>query len=91
MAVSSLAVQTRAMSYCVITEPCIGVKDKACVDACPMDCIYNGEDQMFIHPDDCIDCGACIPVCPVEAIFSVADVPEQWAGFIQKARTHFGI
>jgi len=49
----------------VITEACIGVKDRACVDVCPVDCIYEGEDQLYIHPDECIDCGACEPECPV--------------------------
>ena len=46
------------MAY-VIVEPCIGVIDRACVDACPVDCIYEGEDQLYVHPDECIDCGAC--------------------------------
>ncbi|HYR74133.1 MAG TPA: ferredoxin, partial [Candidatus Acidoferrum sp.] len=44
------------MAY-VITEPCIDVKDKACVEVCPVDCIYEGPNQLFIHPDECIDCG----------------------------------
>ena len=57
------------MTY-VITEPCIDVKDKACVEVCPVDCIYEGLNQLFIHPDECIDCGACEPVCPVKAIFT---------------------
>ena len=56
------------MTY-VIVEACIGVKDRACVDVCPVDCIYEGEDQLYIHPDECIDCGACEPECPVTAIF----------------------
>ena len=55
------------MTY-VIAEPCIDVKD-ACVDVCPVDCIYEGDDQFYINPDECIDCGACEPECPVEAIF----------------------
>ena len=62
------------MTY-VITEACIGVKDRACVDVCPVDCIYEGEDQLYIHPDECIDCGACEPECPVTAIFPEEDVP----------------
>ena len=45
----------------VITEACINIKDKACVDVCPVDCIYEGPDQLFIKPDECIDCGACEP------------------------------
>jgi NAD-dependent dihydropyrimidine dehydrogenase PreA subunit len=58
------------MTY-VITQPCIGVKDASCVDVCPVDCIHATEDdeQFFIDPDECIDCGACEPVCPVNAIF----------------------
>ena len=61
----------------VITEPCVGVKDKACVGVCPVDCIYDfeGEPQLYIHPDECIECGACQPVCPVSAIFMDAEVP----------------
>ncbi len=43
----------------IITEPCIGTKDASCVEVCPVDCIYEGEDQYYIHPDECIDCGAC--------------------------------
>ena len=54
------------MTY-VIAEPCIGVKDRACVDECPVDCIYEGEDQLFIHPEECVDCDACLPACPVDA------------------------
>lgn len=68
----------------VIAEPCIGVKDRACVEACPVDCIYDDEDQLFIHPSECIDCGACEPVCPVQAIFPVDKVPSEWESFIQK-------
>lgn len=66
----------------IIAEPCIDVKDRACVDVCPVDCIYEGEKQLFIHPDECIDCGACEPECPVTAIFPEEDVPEQWRSFI---------
>lgn len=67
----------------VITEACIGTKDKACVDVCPVDCIYEGPDQLFIHPDECIDCGACEPECPVTAIFPEEDVPGHLAKYIQ--------
>ena len=68
----------------VITEACIGVKDRACVDVCPVDCIYEGEDQLYIHPDECIDCGACEPECPVSAIFPEEDVPPNMTAFIAK-------
>ena len=71
------------MTY-VIVEPCIGVKDRACVDVCPVDCIYEGEDQLYIHPDECIDCGACEPECPVTAIFPNEDVPENWRDYIDR-------
>lgn len=62
----------------MITEACIDVKDRACVDACPVDCIYEGDAQLYIHPVECIDGGACAPVCPVFAIFSEGDVPGEW-------------
>ena len=57
------------MTY-IITEPCVGLKDAACVDVCPVDCIYTREqdDQFFINPDECIDCGVCEPECPADAI-----------------------
>ena len=67
----------------VITEACISVKDKSCVDVCPVDCIYEGGDQLYIHPDECIDCGACEPECPVNSIFPAESVPAQWSGYIQ--------
>ena len=66
------------MTY-VITEACIGVKDRACVDVCPVDCIYEADDQLMIHPDECIDCGACVPECPVEAIYDETELPEEFA------------
>ncbi|MBI4199168.1 MAG: ferredoxin family protein [Chloroflexi bacterium] len=68
------------MTY-IIAEPCVDVKDTACVDVCPVDCIYQEEDKdrtLYIHPEECIDCAACEPVCPVAAIFAEADVPAQW-------------
>ena len=78
------------MAY-VIAEPCIGVKDAACVDACPVDCIHPRKDEpsfaeaelLYIDPIECIDCGACVPVCPVAAIFTLEDLPEKWARFTQ--------
>jgi NAD-dependent dihydropyrimidine dehydrogenase PreA subunit len=73
----------------VITEACINTKDKACVDVCPVDCIYEGPDQLFIHPDECIDCGACEPECPVTAIFPEEDVPAQLKQYIQLNRDVF--
>ncbi len=70
------------MAY-IIAEPCIGTKDTACVDACPVDCIhpkkddpkYATEEMLYIDPVEGIDCGACVPVCPVSAIFALDDLP----------------
>jgi NAD-dependent dihydropyrimidine dehydrogenase PreA subunit len=61
----------------VIGEPCIDVMDRACVEECPVDCIYEGGRSLYIHPDECVDCGACEPVCPVEAIYYEDDLPPQ--------------
>ena len=71
------------MTY-IIAEPCIGTKDASCVEVCPVDCIYEGEDQYYIQPDECIDCGACEPECPVQAIFPDTDVPPEWTDYIEK-------
>jgi ferredoxin len=65
----------------VIAQPCVDVLDKACIEECPVDCIYEGNRMLYIHPDECVDCGACEPVCPVEAIFYEDDLPEQWKDF----------
>jgi NAD-dependent dihydropyrimidine dehydrogenase PreA subunit len=65
------------MTY-VIALPCVDVKDKACIEECPVDCIYEGDRMMYIQADECVDCGACEPVCPTEAIYYEDDVPEKW-------------
>jgi NAD-dependent dihydropyrimidine dehydrogenase PreA subunit len=65
----------------IITDPCISTKDTACVDVCPVDCIHPRKDEpefeqspmLFIHPEECIDCGACVPACPVSAIYDSPD------------------
>ncbi|MBH0119915.1 ferredoxin family protein [Rhodococcus sp. CX] len=69
------------MTY-IVTEPCVDILDKACIEECPVDCIYEGGRMMYINPDECVDCGACEPVCPVEAIFFEEDVPEEHSGYI---------
>jgi ferredoxin len=61
----------------VITEACIGSKDQSCIDVCPVDCIYEVDRMLVIHPVECIDCGACVPECPVEAIFPDDLVPPE--------------
>ncbi|MBM3215957.1 hypothetical protein FJZ36_13685 [Candidatus Poribacteria bacterium] len=78
------------MAY-VIAEPCVDVKDTACVKVCPVDCIYDfeGERQLYIHPGECIDCGACLPECPVQAIFTADGVPDQWKSYIEANRVAF--
>ena len=76
------------MTY-VITEPCLDVKDNSCIEECPVDCIYEGDRMLYIHPEECVDCGACEPVCPVEAIFYEDDVPAQWKEFTATNATWF--
>ena len=68
------------MTY-VVAEPCIKCKYTDCVDVCPVNCFYEGENFLVINPDECIDCGACVPECPVDAIFDEPDLPEKWANF----------
>jgi len=71
------------MAY-VITRLCIDCKDMGCVEACPVECIYEHEgpvsearpDMLYIHPTECINCGACAPDCPWEAIFEDLETPE---------------
>lgn len=78
------------MTY-IIAEPCVNVKDAACVDVCPAGCIhptnaepdFDRENKLYIDPEECIDCGACEPVCPVEAIFEEATIPDKWKHFIR--------
>jgi len=52
----------------IVMDPCIRCKHMDCVEVCPVDCFYEGENMLVIHPDECIDCAACEPECPVEAI-----------------------
>jgi ferredoxin len=81
----------------VIAEPCIGEKDNSCVEVCPVDCIhptpdepdYEASEQLFIDPDECIDCGACEPECPVTAIFAEDAVPDDQQKYIQINADYF--
>jgi ferredoxin len=69
-----------------ITSPCIGTKDRSCVEVCPVDCIHDdGDDDkmLYIDPNECIDCGACEPACPVSAIFAEDDVPADQKGYVE--------
>jgi ferredoxin len=81
----------------VITKPCIGVKDTACVVVCPVDAIhptreesdFDRVDQLYIDPDTCIDCGLCVDECPVAAIYQDEDVPAEWQDFIDKNAAYY--
>jgi ferredoxin len=74
------------MAY-VINEPCIGTKGISCVEVCPVDCIhptpdepgFDEADQLYIDPEECIDCDACVEACPVDAIASEDQVPPEAA------------
>ena len=74
---------------CVITEPCMGARDKACVAVCPVDCIHEGPEMLFINPAECICCGACIDPCPVNAIFYEDEVPDRWKSYVRKNAEFF--
>jgi ferredoxin len=67
----------------VVCEPCVDCKYTDCVEVCPVECFYEGEKMLYIHPDECIDCEACVPECPVDAIFLDDNVPEQWQSYIE--------
>jgi ferredoxin len=81
----------------IITEPCIGTKDTACVDVCPVDCIHPTKDEpefessemLFIDNETCIDCGLCVDECPVKAIFPEEDLPEEWTEYIEKNAAYY--
>lgn len=63
----------------VIAAPCVDVLDRTCVEMCPVDCIYEGLRSLYIHPEECIGCGACESVCPVQAIYREDELPERWS------------
>ena len=78
------------MAY-VINEPCIGTKDTSCVEVCPVDCIhptpdepaFDNAEQLYIDPEECIDCDACVEACPVDAITPEDQVPPEWQRYIE--------
>lgn len=65
------------MAY-VVTDACIACKYTDCVEVCPVDCFYEGENMLVINPDECIDCGVCEPECPVEAIVPESEEVADW-------------
>src|SRR5690606_24928704 len=76
------------MTY-VVAAPCVDVLDKACINECPVDCIYEGARMLYIHPDECVDCGACEPVCPVEAIYYEDDLPDELQAYTEENAKFF--
>jgi ferredoxin len=82
--------ETSLLAY-VIAEPCIGQKDNSCVEVCPVDCIhptpdepdYEAVEQLYIDPDECIDCDACVEACPVDACFAEDQLPDEWTKYIE--------
>ena len=86
-----------------IVEPCIGTCDTACVEVCPVDCIHPTKEewddsysdlsdkQLYIHPEECIDCGACVPECPVEAIFEEDSLPDGMEKFVEINAKYYGL
>lgn len=73
------------MTY-VVTDDCIRCKFMDCVSVCPVDCFYEGENMLVIHPDECIDCGVCEPECPADAIIS--DTQESAQAFVELNATY---
>ncbi len=67
----------------IVTDKCTGCKFTDCVEVCPVACFYELDNQVVIHPDDCIDCTACVEVCPVEAIYADASVPGEYQASIE--------
>ncbi len=73
----------------VIGRACVDLKDRTCIEECPVDCIYEGGRMMYIHPGECVDCGACEPVCPVGAIAYEDDLAEEDEPFADVAQQVF--
>ena len=67
----------------VVTDKCQRCKFTDCVEVCPVACCYELDQQLVIHPEDCIDCTACVEVCPVEAIYAEASVPQEYQASIE--------
>lgn len=79
----------------VITDTC--VKDELCVDSCPSDSIhpkkdeagFEAEPQMYINPEECMDCGACIAACPTNSIYAADELPEDKRHFVEKNAAYY--
>jgi len=62
----------------LVNDKCINCKHTTCVDVCPVDCFYEGENMLVINPQECIDCGVCVPECPEDAIYQTDDEEDPW-------------
>ncbi|MER5527327.1 ferredoxin [Streptomyces sp. NPDC002677] len=76
------------MTY-VVTSACVDVKDRSCIAVCPVDCIYEGGRMMYIHPDECIECGACEEACPMSAILYSEDLSDDNHAFLSANASFF--
>ena len=66
----------------IVGENCINCKYGDCIEVCPVDCFYEGENMLVINPDECIDCALCEPECPINAIYSEDDLPKEQQEFL---------
>ena len=73
----------------IVAEPCFDCKYTDCVVVCPVDCFYEGAQMLYIHPEECIDCGACVEPCPVQAIFPADELPEKWKFYTEVNKNFF--
>jgi ferredoxin len=73
----------------VVTEPCVGCKYTDCVVNCPMECFYADGRQLYIDPEECIDCDACVEACPVDACFAEDQLPNEWERYIEVNAAYF--
>jgi ferredoxin len=93
----ALDLEENLMEFRVITEPCIGTKDAACVAICPVNAIHPTKDeadfttapQLYVDPDTCIGCGLCDDECPVHAIYRDDDLPPEWKHYAKINADHF--
>ena len=67
----------------VVTDACINCKHTDCVEVCPVDCFYEGDNFIVINPEECIDCGLCEPACPVKAIYAEVELPPDQIPFVE--------
>src|SRR5260370_26906413 len=81
-ALNNYSVEKIYMAH-IVTSKCLGCKFTDCVEVCPVACFYELDNQLIIHPDECIDCTACVAECPVEAIYAEGDLPSEYQANIE--------